>query len=95
MNLRVVNREFRDVPQRVRDFHGVGTILLLVEVDLSGKATRANVIRGLGRDVNEYAKSQVLAWKFKPMTRTGQPINYRGMVSIPFWYGAFDERTPS
>src|SRR5688572_52473 len=89
MNERIEKRDFRDVPDHVREFHARGTILLKVEVDKGAVPTAVIVVRGLGQrgKLEEYVAGQIMTWKFKPLIRNGEPTAYRGVIYVVFCYG--------
>lgn len=91
---RIISKKFANVPDQVRRFHAIGTINVLVKVSETGSVVSATMLSGLGHIdfMKEYVTVEVLSWKFKPLKRGGDKVSYRGLVSIPFCYGAFPKK---
>jgi hypothetical protein len=94
---RIISRTFTEIPSRVRGFHAVGTINVLVIVNEVGKAEMVNVLSGFSHVdfMREYIEKEVSSWKFKPLKRNNKYVPFRGVISIPFYYGTFPKKMPS
>lgn len=93
---RIVSKKFESVPQNVRNFHAVGTIRVFVTVDRTGRVTKSAVLSGFNhvQFLRDYIELEVSSWKFKPLKIKREPVAYRGVVSIPFYYGTFPKKMP-
>jgi hypothetical protein len=94
MKKMIVQREFVDVPARVRDFHARGSIVVMVDVNRSGPPTKVKALRKTYQFLTDYVERSISKWKFKPLAVKGDPTEFRGVVIIPFWYGALPEEAP-
>lgn len=90
MKNRVVNRNFSNVPESVRNLHARGSFVLKVNVDESGRVSRAIVVSGFTVPANEYVQKTVSAWNFTPLIVDGKNVAFVGTLEIIFCYGAFD-----
>ena len=61
-----------------------GTVLLYIEVDLSGRATNIRVARSLGLGLDEKAIEAVKQWKFKPGYKNGKPVVVAATIEVNF-----------
>jgi TonB family protein len=59
-----------------------GTVILSLDIDTSGKVTRAVVTQPAGHGFDEAAREAALGFEFEPATRDGKPI----AVRIPYRY---------
>lgn len=62
-----------------------GTVLVLAQVDVTGKVTNAHVVGGSGfRILDQAATDEVRHWKFSPALRNGHPVV--ASVEVPVNY---------
>jgi TonB family protein len=61
-----------------------GTVVLYIEVDPSGRAVNAKVIRSLGLGLDEKAIDAVKQWKFKPGYKDGKPVTVAATIEVNF-----------
>ena len=62
-----------------------GTVLLRVHVDVEGRPTAVEVVRGSGHSrLDRAAREAVLAWRFRPVQRNGVAVPASGLVPIEF-----------
>jgi TonB family protein len=61
-----------------------GTVLLAVEVGVTGEPTDVKVARSLGLGLDEKAVEAVKQWKFKPAYKDGKPIPMRATFEVVF-----------
>ncbi len=87
---RVVQKEFPDVPQSVRNCHAKGTFNFFVTVDVDGKVKSAKLINGLCDKANKYTGKAIANWKFKILEVENKATAFRGLIIIPFCYGNFE-----
>jgi periplasmic protein TonB len=61
-----------------------GTVVLYVEVDPTGKAVNARIMRSLGLGLDEKAIEAVRKWKFKPGYKDGKPVTVAATIEVNF-----------
>jgi TonB family protein len=61
-----------------------GTVRLSLVIDTEGNPRQINVVRSLGRGLDEAAVAAVRQWKFTPGSKDGQPVNIRTIVEVNF-----------
>lgn len=61
-----------------------GTVILQLVIGADGIASDINVVRGLGYGLDEKAVACLQAWRFKPATLFGEPVEARASVEINF-----------
>jgi len=61
-----------------------GTVLLDVEVDVTGKAVDIRVVRSLGLGLDEKAIEAVRQWRFKPAEKDGKPVSAQMELEVSF-----------
>jgi len=61
-----------------------GTVILYVEVDPTGKAVNARIMRSLGLGLDEKAIEAVKKWKFKPGYKDGKPVTVAATIEVNF-----------
>ena len=86
---KIVEQEFPNVPQEVRNFHARGQFRYLVIVDKTGKANRVNPVSDFSERVDKYLIETIKNWEFKPLKLDGEKVSYRAVILIPFCYGSF------
>jgi TonB family protein len=76
-----VEPEFSDEARRAKHY---GTVILLVDVDASGRAVNIRVVRPLGLGLDEKAVEAVSRWKFRPGRRNGKAVTVAASVEVNF-----------
>ena len=61
-----------------------GTVVLKVDVSVTGRATNIKVIRGLGLGLDEKAIEAVGQWRFRPAMKNGRPVALQLQVAVDF-----------
>jgi protein TonB len=61
-----------------------GTVLIQLIVGPDGHATGIRVVRSLGLGLDEKAMEAVAKWKFKPGTKSGQPVAVQATIEVNF-----------
>ena len=61
-----------------------GTVLLYIQVDPAGKATKIRVLHSLGSGLDEKAIEAVRKWKFHPGMKAGKPVTVEAQVEVNF-----------
>jgi TonB family protein len=61
-----------------------GTVLLSLDVDASGRPANPKVVHSLGMGLDQRAVEAVLAWKFKPGTKDGNPVTVQTRVEVNY-----------
>ena len=109
MNEKIVARQFPDIPTYVSTLNEQGRMLVHVRIDTRGNAESVGVgvLSELSPTVtfrcpkivkdevlSAYVRNSVLSWKFRPLMVDGEPVPYRGYITVVFWYGSFLEKVP-
>jgi TonB family protein len=61
-----------------------GRVLLKITIDEQGLAQNIEVVKSLGRGLDESAKACVMKWRFKPATKNGKAIQSPAHVEVNF-----------
>jgi len=61
-----------------------GTVVLYVEVDPSGRARNARVVRSLGLGLDEKAIEAIRKWRFRPGYKDGKPVTVAATIEVNF-----------
>jgi TonB family protein len=61
-----------------------GTVLLDVEIDVTGKVADIQKERSLGLGLDEKAIDAVQHWRFRPATKDGKPVGAKTQVEVSF-----------
>jgi TonB family protein len=61
-----------------------GTVITAVEIWADGKAHEIEVVRGLGKGLDETAVSAIEQWEFEPGMRDGEAVKVRATIEINF-----------
>ena len=109
MDAQIVAREFPDIPTHVSTLSEQGRMLVHIRIDTQGNAQSVGVgvLSELSPTVtfrqpkvvkddvlSAYVRNSVLSWKFRPLIVDGEPVPYRGYITVVFWYGSFLEGMP-
>jgi periplasmic protein TonB len=73
--------EYSDEARRARH---QGSVLLAIEVDVSGRATNIRVVRSLGLGLDERAVAAVQKWRFRPAMAGGRAVTAPAQVQVTF-----------
>jgi periplasmic protein TonB len=76
-----VDPEFSEEARLARHY---GTVLLVVDVDPSGRAVNFRVAKSLGLGLDEKAIEAVSRWKFQPARRNGKPVTVPATIEVNF-----------
>lgn len=76
-----VDPEFSEEARRAKHY---GTVILVVDVDPTGRAVNVRVTRSLGLGLDEKAVEAVSRWRFKPGMRSGKPITVAATIEVNF-----------
>lgn len=88
--VKIIKREFPEVPEKVRDYHARGIIRVLVFVNEEGTVGKANLISfNYYRHLNDYIEKTVADWKFEPRVIDEKNVSFKTVIEIPFCYGSF------
>ncbi|MEO8504587.1 MAG: TonB family protein [Acidobacteriota bacterium] len=79
-----ISRKDPVYPDAARRARIEGTVTLEATIDKRGKVTGARVLASLPMGLDRAAVDALMKWKFKPATRSGQPVNVRYVVNITF-----------
>ena len=61
-----------------------GTDVFWIVVDTSGNVADAELLRGVGKGLDESAMQTARTWKFKPAMKKGKPVPVRVVVEVSF-----------
>jgi protein TonB len=61
-----------------------GLVVLRATIDERGRVGDLQVLRGLGRGLDEAAVAAVRRWRFRPATRDGKPVKVVYVLSVYF-----------
>jgi TonB family protein len=61
-----------------------GTDVLLIVVDASGSVADVELLRSVGKGLDESAMQTVRTWKFKPAMKKGKPVPVKVIVEMSF-----------
>ncbi len=86
---KIVEQEFPNIPQEIRNFHARGQFRYVVIVDKTGKVKEINSISEFSERVDKYLIEIIKQWQFKPLKLEGEEVSYRASILIPFCYGSF------
>ena len=61
-----------------------GVVVLVIEVDVSGRPRNLRVLHGLGLGLDEKAIDAVARWRFRPAYQDGKPVVSQATVEVTF-----------
>jgi TonB family protein len=76
-----VDPEFSEEARRAKHY---GTVLLVVDVDTTGRAVNFRIAKSLGLGLDEKAIEAVSRWKFQPGRRDGKPVKVAATIEVNF-----------
>ncbi len=76
-----VDPEFSEEARRAKHY---GTVLLVVDVDTTGRAVNFRIAKSLGLGLDEKAIEAVSRWKFQPGRRNGKPVTVPATIEVNF-----------
>jgi periplasmic protein TonB len=76
-----VDPEFSEEARRAKFY---GTVILVVDVDTTGRAVNFRVAKSLGLGLDEKAMEAVARWKFRPAQRNGRPVTVPATIEVNF-----------
>ena len=65
-----------------RNVHGTVTLYAVIRND--GSVTDVRVLRGVDDRLDEFARTALAHWRFRPATKNGSPVDLEAVVMIPF-----------
>jgi TonB family protein len=65
-----------------RNVHGTVTLYAVIRND--GSVTDVRVLRGVDDRLDEFARTALAHWRFRPATKDGNPVDLEAVVMIPF-----------
>jgi TonB family protein len=65
-----------------RNVHGTVTLYAVIRND--GSVTDVRVLRGVDDRLDEFARTALAHWRFRPATKNGNPVDLEAVVMIPF-----------
>jgi len=80
----LVYKEEPDYTEEARAGKVPGTVVLSVEIDPTGTATKIKVLRGLGLRLDEKAVQAVKKWKFEPGEKEGKRVTAAATIEVNF-----------
>jgi TonB family protein len=76
-----VDPEFSEEARQAKHY---GTVILVVDVDTTGRAVNFRVAKSLGLGLDEKAVQAVSRWKFRPAQRDGKPVTVAARIEVNF-----------
>ncbi len=61
-----------------------GTVTLYAVIRNDGSVSDVRVLRGVDEQLDQYARTALGHWHFRPATKNGAPVNLEAVVMIPF-----------
>lgn len=83
--IRAVINNFK-IPQRVRDNNVKGNVIILCDVDETGRVTNTTVIKDLSYGAGIAAEVALIRTKFEPAQLNGKPVRSKVTVTVPVNY---------
>ncbi|KUG26949.1 hypothetical protein ASZ90_003199 [hydrocarbon metagenome] len=83
--IRAVINNFK-IPQRVRDNNVKGNVIILCDVDETGRVTNTTVIKDLSHGAGIAAEVALIRTKFEPAQLNGKPVRSKVTVTVPVNY---------
>ena len=65
-----------------RNVHGTVTLYAVIRND--GSVSDVRVLRGIDDQLDQYARTALAHWHFRPATKNGAPVDLEAVVMIPF-----------
>ncbi len=65
-----------------RNVHGTVTLYAVIRND--GSVSDVRVLRGVDDQLDQYARTALAHWHFRPATKNGAPVDLEAVVMIPF-----------
>ena len=65
-----------------RNVHGTVTLYAVIRND--GSVSDVRVLRGVDDQLDQYARTALSHWHFRPATKNGAPVDLEAVVMIPF-----------
>jgi len=65
-----------------RNVHGSVTLYAVIRND--GSVSDVRVLRGVDEQLDEYARTALAHWHFRPATKNGAAVDLEAVVMIPF-----------
>ncbi|MDX1981956.1 MAG: energy transducer TonB, partial [Bryobacteraceae bacterium] len=59
-------------------------VVLIAEIDETGRAVNIRVRQGLGLGLDERAVEAVGKWRFRPAARDGKPVRSPALIEVSF-----------
>jgi protein TonB len=81
---KLLHSEEPEYSEEARKARYQGTVLLAIDVDVSGHVSNVRVLRSLGLGLDEKATEAVLKWKFRPAMAGGRPVTAPAQVAVTF-----------
>ncbi len=61
-----------------------GTVTLYAVIRNDGSVSDVRVLRGVDDQLDQYARTALAHWHFRPATKNGAPVDLEAVVMIPF-----------
>jgi protein TonB len=76
-----VDPEFSEEARQAKHY---GTVILVVDVDTTGRAVNFRIAKSLGLGLDEKAMEAVSRWKFRPAQRNGRAVTVPATIEVNF-----------
>jgi protein TonB len=81
---KLLHAEEPEYSEEARKARCQGSVLLAIDVDVTGRVTNVRVMHSLGLGLDEKAKEAVLKWRFRPAMAGGHPVTAPAQVQVTF-----------
>jgi len=81
---KVLQRAEPEYTELARTAKYQGTVVLAVEIDISGAASNIRIAKGLGFGLSENAVAAIRQWQFQPASKDGAPIMVQATIEVNF-----------
>jgi TonB family protein len=76
-----VDPEFSEEARRAKY---QGSVLLMVDVDTTGRASNVRILKSVGLGLDEKAVEAVSRWRFRPAIKDGKPVTVPAAIEVNF-----------
>jgi TonB family protein len=82
--LRVIRSVAAEYTREALDANLEGVVILSAVVGVNGIASDIQLVRGLGKGLDEKAIEALRQWRFSPATKYGEPVSMKAQFELNF-----------